>query len=484
LSQSAKVHENASAPPENPPALKPPFLTSPAGGLPFKSFEASSVKSFDPPFNNPEPALKSAFEPAQDYDGLPKALIAPAKEPYGLPKAIDGPLSGLEAKEPSEGSGKAPGELSELLSSVTDLASLLKIAWNWEGRSFPSGALENATLEELFEAAALDDRLSFLALMDLESLPPAAQKAISDDLKKWSQLTRDKGTAGAEPVGLRILAFVSPLFQLPKEDMLLGVHYWWAQTDSVDSQLIFRQLAEEARLDESALTRYWWVKALCQGFCHDDFVLMGLIFDHLPTSIEGLIGTLAAHPLAEAAKEFQEQVAAQPAQMPLRLGEKPALPSSALYQKLWAEGLLLVRPESMLHPLLMEPEALVKTIGAGQRQVILPLVDYMQSFLVAALEAFFDPLVFDRYEEDEEERANILTEIGHLAFFISYKLPINALFDDYVKHKAITFAHPWRIIRNTVAHNKMVSYAELNDAFENYRVFYDLVRHKGVWEAA
>ncbi|MDR2455301.1 MAG: hypothetical protein LBE49_01730 [Deltaproteobacteria bacterium] len=390
----------------------------------------------------------------------------------------------MEAKEPSEGSGKAPGELSELLSSVTDLASLLKIAWNWEGRSFPSGALENATLEELFEAAALDDRLSFLALMDLESLPPAAQKAISDDLKKWSQLTRDKGTAGAEPVGLRILAFVSPLFQLPKEDMLLGVHYWWAQTDSVDSQLIFRQLAEEARLDESALTRYWWVKALCQGFCHDDFVLMGLIFDHLPTSIEGLIGTLAAHPLAEAAKEFQEQVAAQPAQMPLRLGEKPALPSSALYQKLWAEGLLLVRPESMLHPLLMEPEALVKTIGAGQRQVILPLVDYMQSFLVAALEAFFDPLVFDRYEEDEEERANILTEIGHLAFFISYKLPINALFDDYVKHKAITFAHPWRIIRNTVAHNKMVSYAELNDAFENYRVFYDLVRHKGVWEAA
>jgi hypothetical protein len=145
-----------------------------------------------------------------------------------------------------------------------------------------------------------------------------------------------------------------------------------------------------------------------------------------------------------------------------------------LYRELWAEGLLLVKPGSILHPLLMDPEALAKTIGAGQRQVFLPLVDYMQSFLLAAIEAYFDPYVWEQYEPDEEPRLAVIAEITPLCFFIRDKLPVNQRFSDRAKMVAIAFAYSWRHIRNAVAHNKTVEFRDLDAALTEYNRFYDL----------
>lgn len=340
---------------------------------------------------------------------------------------------------------------------------------------FATSDLESAGLEELFEAAAADDRLSFLALTDIENLPQAVQETLAADLKKWSELTRKLGSVSGDPVGLRLLALVSPLFPIPNEDSKLGIHYWWARTDTIDNLFVFSELAETAKLDEKSLTDSWWLKGIGQGFCHDDFVLMGLIFERQPRSIPEIEETLAAHPLAEIALDYRDLAAAQSDTQYLKLDERPPIPTNSLFRRLWAEGLLLVKPVSILHPLLMEYEDLAKTVGASQRQVFLPLVDYMQSFLTSAIESYFGPMVWEHYEPDSEYRAAITSEIGHLSFFISNKLPITLDFNEYVKTKAQDFSHLWRFIRNAVSHNQFVYYDELEKAFTEYRTFYDLV---------
>jgi hypothetical protein len=355
------------------------------------------------------------------------------------------------------------------------LAAILKAVSGWEERGLSGASLESATLAELFEASANDDRVRYLVLPDLESGRSAdEQEALAAELIAWADLCGTRKPACGEATGLRLLCLVSPMFPLMHEEPHLSTRHWWAQTDAVDNQVIFADLAESHGLDESRLADYWWLKALCQGFCHDDFILMSLILERGPRTMADIIQTLARHPLHPAAQRFRQPVAAQPVLQPLRMGERPPLPSSGLYRELWSEGLLLITPTSILHPLLMDEEALSKAIGASQRQVFLPLVDYMLSFLLGALEAYFDPYVWSQYEPDEERRSALITEISPLAFFITNKLPLTAHFDEDAKMTSTVFAHCWRKIRNTVAHNKIIKYEDLYEAFKVYNVYFDL----------
>ena len=132
------------------------------------------------------------------------------------------------------------------------------------------------------------------------------------------------------------------------------------------------------------------------------------------------------------------------------------------------------RRGAALHPLLMDDEALVKSIGAGQRQVFLPLVDHMQSFLLSTLETYFDPYVWEQYEPDEDLRAAVISEISPMYYFIQNKLPINQRFVHNTKMRAMSFAYSWRRIRNIVAHNKIIEYVDLASAFTEYDLYFDL----------
>jgi hypothetical protein len=412
---------------------------------------------------------------------LPKPLLA--DDPVQalsetLQRDGHGHIKRVQAGDPAEGTAEgtaggtagdpAVGTAEGTAGGPSCLASLLKAAWNWDHLDLDEGFLESASLSDLFLAAAKDDRLSFLALSHPDSLP-------ADDLKAWAALSKKHGSPGGGPSGLRLLVLASPLLPLPAKDDHLKIHHWWARADDADNQLVLNELYEELGIDESRLTLFWWLKSLGQGFCHDDFVLMGLILESKPKTIDGLIETLARHPLHPVAKDYRERVAAQPPQPPLRLGERPPLPTNGLLKELWAEGLILGRSGSTLHPLLMSDQQLLKAVATSQRRVLMPLVDYMLSLLVTCVEKAFGPSVWEHYEPNEDERSRLLLEIGPLAFFIQNRLLAGQVFPESLKAPAVALGHSWRYIRNTLAHNGIVKYQSLEEAFDDYRKFCEAI---------
>ena len=305
------------------------------------------------------------------------------------------------------------------------LADLLKAHCNWAAMGLSVARLDSACLDDLFEAAANDGKLRFLALTGLENLAPEAQRNVADDLFGWASLSQQSQMKSPTPSGLRLLILATPDFPSVRTNLFLSVHLWWAKTRDVDRLAGFNELALNENLDESPLVDSWWLQSLCQGFCHDDFTLMRIMLRDKPKTLEEIVETLKTHPLHDAGLRCKPKVAKAPAQAPQILGTKPRVPKDGLYRELWAKGLLFTDPHLSLHPVLMDQDQLIQAIGQGQRQVPLPLVDHMLSLLIETIEEIFGEGVWIDKEPDKEKRKSLISEISPLPSSSSanYSLP-------------------------------------------------------------
>ena len=364
--------------------------------------------------------------------------------------------------------------------SPSSLADLLRSHWRWNDEALSWTGLdetwvEEARLEDLFHATANDDCLKYLALTGLENLPAEAQRSVAKDLSVWAALTQQSQMSGPTPAGLRLLILATPGFPDVRTNLFLSAHRWWAMTGDIDRLAGFDELARRDNLDREPLVDRWWLQSLCQGFCRDDFALMRLIFRDRPKTLEEIVETLKSHPLHEASHRYRPKMAKAPAQPPQILGEKPRVPKDGLYRELWAAGLLFTDPQISLNPVLMDEDQLGQAIGLGQRQLLLPLVDQMLSLLKEAIEKIFGTGVWIANEHDVDKRADLVTEISPLAFFIRDKLPQTGRFTGQAWSTTNNFAFAWRGVRHTVSHNRMLPYGHLAKACSHYHEFHRLL---------
>jgi hypothetical protein len=334
-------------------------------------------------------------------------------------------------------------------------------------------------LHSLFDSFSPRGGLRFLALRGLETLPREAQESVAQGVSRWAAITQEALTSAGAHGGLRIVAPVPPVFPQMKSDLFMAVHAFWAAISRTDLDWAFNRLYNEHPSDDPA--DYLYLKAVCLAVCDEDFALMERIVSARPRTLRDAYAILQAHPLRRAAERRAGAGASATADAEppaFNHGRPPRRPVVREEVELWSDGLLAAVGASRLHPAFLQYDGLERAVASAQRELFLPLVDYVHSLIVASVERAHGRGVWASLESDEEARNEILTEISPLAFFIKRKVAPKGGFGARQREYALECAFAWRRIRHSTAHNRMASLDLIRDAFGDYARF-----RKNVYEA-
>jgi hypothetical protein len=338
------------------------------------------------------------------------------------------------------------------------------------------GAAQGRGLPGLYEDLARGGGLRFLALQGLGDLGRRAQEALAGGVSEWASATRQSAAAPWARGGLRLVLAVPPVFGEIRGDLFLPVHAFWASISRTDLDWAFDRHYGEHPSEDPA--EYLHLKALCLALCGEDFALMERLVSRRPGTLRDACGIMQAGPRREAsglARARSADAAEPPA---LNQGRPPKRPSSVDELELWSEGLLSAVGNSRLHPSVLEYPVLEKAVAAAQRELFLPLVDYVHSLLVAAVERAWGAGVWQELEPDAEARADVLSEISPLAFFIKRKVGRNEAFTGHARETALSCAFSWRRIRHSTAHNRLAHLDLIREAVADYERFRRIVHDR------
>ncbi|MDR1036609.1 MAG: hypothetical protein LBT40_08580 [Deltaproteobacteria bacterium] len=313
------------------------------------------------------------------------------------------------------------------------------------------------------------DGLRFLGVEGLDALPEELRAATAMDVSRWASVARERPGPAGKPGGLRIALAVAPSFGQVKSDLFLAVHAFWAAVTRNDQDWAFNRLYNEHPSEDPAV--YLFLKALCLAICQEDFELMERIVARSPATLRDAYAIVQAHPLRRVAERLpraREAASARSEPPAFNHGRPPKRPVAPEEAELWSEGLMAAVGSAGAHPSLMRYEELERAVASSQRELFLPLVDYVHSLVVSAVERGHGPGVWAANVREEEERNEILTEISPLAFFIKRRIQPKGDFDHHARECALECAFAWRRIRHSTAHNRMASIELIRSAISNY----------------
>ncbi|MDR1081715.1 MAG: hypothetical protein LBQ79_12345 [Deltaproteobacteria bacterium] len=324
-------------------------------------------------------------------------------------------------------------------------------------------------LHALYGSFMAGGGLRFLAVEGLDALPQELRAAAAGDISRWASVARERPGPAGRPAGLRIVVPLTPSFGQVKSDLFLAVHAFWAAVTRNDQDWAFNRIYNEHPSDDPA--DYLYLKALCLAVCQEDFGLMERMIARKPATLKDAFSMIREHPLSRLAERLpraRESAAARSEPPAFNHGRPPRRPVAPEEALMWSEGLLSAVGCAGVHPALMRYEELERAVASSQRELFLPLVDYVHSLIVASVEKGHGPDVWERNAREEEERNEILTEISPLAFCIKRKIGPMGDFDSRLRERALECAFAWRRIRHSTAHNRMASIELIRNAMACY----------------
>jgi hypothetical protein len=402
-------------------------------------------------------------------EGLEKALTA-ALQRRGLPaplscRATPDSLRAAGAGEPSG----LPGLVTEALDRTARPAA------------GPNGS--GSGIVKLFLAMTSEGGLRHLLVTGLDSLAPDEQRAVARDMSAWAEETRRSLPGFSGHRGLRIALAAPPVFPMVKDGPFLANHSFWAAVTEADVSRAFDIAYHDSASETQA--EYMYLKSVCLAICAEDFDLVRKIVSGRPRNLADIEGYIRDHPLQTAAETLGGRRPAPPAEHPaFSHGGAPERPSSDKDVSLWSEGLLTAWGPR-LHPVLLPAKSLANTVAAKQRELFLPLVDFVHSLLVQTAEAFWGGGIWDDkelfrtngkeyYRPNEDPVDAALTEITPLAFFIKRcfesRKPLRPV-PETVGKSTLGCAFDWRAIRKANAHNEVITMDMLAKAYKSYFEF-------------
>jgi hypothetical protein len=356
---------------------------------------------------------------------------------------------------------------------TSDLAAILRSAWDWKDEHPAPDFSLRPSPADLFRILAADGTLRFLALTCPEELPPAARETVASGAADWARLSAPTG--GAPPVGLRLLLAVTPSLKDVRPGPALAKHVFWGRIRHEDLEWAFRRLASpSANGTVKYRAEYMFLKSVCLALCWEDLDLMRKLVAEKPTSLEAIEKALAGHPLRKVAerKKWLTPLSAMARHPLLNSGLPPAEPSGRLQEEQWSEGLMAASGgAAWRHPVLLDREGIERAVASSQREVLMPVVDHVHRMLISAVEAVHGKAIWFRQFRKAGPRDDSLTEIAHLAAYISKHVGFHGPLNYSTKGLLMNCAHAWRDIRNTTAHNNMASFDEVMEAVKAYDAF-------------
>jgi hypothetical protein len=349
---------------------------------------------------------------------------------------------------------------------INDLFTLFQHGLNLkEQENIDKDLLKNPDLHEIWKLMAKEHFLKVIAITDFDNFEKKVQNNLAKDLKLWSQITQQSQSHDIEPVGVRFLVLVSPLFPQINTDLFLTVHNFWGQINHIDYYWSFDRHIEDKPIGSPA--EFWWFQALCRALCAEDMILMDMILSHKPKEFKDLLNLLKDHPLYKNSQKKRNKVSDSKLTHFLLLDNKPHFPIQPFERELWADGLLSSYSISYIHPVIMDEEHIKKSIVRAQRELYFPLVDRIHQLLISTIEKIYGGGCWDYYSQKDSEPLNVFTEISHVHRFIWHNLPKDSYKNVIMKE----LAESWKNIRNSIAHNNMIDYHDLEFAFTRYNNF-------------
>jgi hypothetical protein len=365
-----------------------------------------------------------------------------------------------------------------IVKSLHPLRTILRNAVDWELVEKTPDFNSQPTLNDMFQSLASANTLKFLALTGLNTLSPASQTGLADDVAKWARFPNQLSQFG-KPSGLRLVLITQPTFQEIGEDLLLSRHIFWGIIRQSDTDWAVTRLLNEMYSspsldnDESALTEYLFLKSLCLGLCSEDFQLIENILKARPKGIEDLERILENIPLRKAIQKLDIQYLPEvPTRHPsLNWGRIRPVPTSHDEIALWSQGVLSATGQTGIHPVFLFRDDLEKAVATAQREVFLPIVDHVHSLLISAIEMAYGKEIWKKFSKNDNHRKAILSEISPLAFFIRDKVKITQNLSKHYLNTAINCAFAWREIRHATSHNTMADYQLISKAVKTFNAF-------------
>lgn len=281
-----------------------------------------------------------------------------------------------------------------------------------------------------------------------------------EDLDRSTKQALDRGT---QELLWKVIAVLPGSSAPYRPDMGIRKFMWWGRLHSSDMEYATEQFFAPV-LEPEDRASYYWLYALCRGLASSDPMLAKWIVDEIPLNLDDVSQLMSRHPLFPTASRFKAVIARMDGK-PSPCISRTAPPEKGDEAELWKNGLYLIDcfGNPKLHPVTLAAasrlQSLERRIVLGQMQVYLPIVQEVHGFLCRCLRRCCGS-DWNRHARDRFTTIN--DEIGALPTYMKTELsgypPL--LYD---------LAAIWREMRNTVAHNHMITCSVANDGVNLYR---------------
>lgn len=269
---------------------------------------------------------------------------------------------------------------------------------------------------------------------------------------------------GAQELRWKVIAVLPGSSAPYRPDMGIKKIVWWGFIHSSDMEYAAEQFFAPV-LEPEDRSSYYWLYSLCRGLASSDPMLAEWLVNDMPLDLDDVGQLMSKHPLFSTARLFKNVIARMDGKPPLHFS-RTTPPEKGDEAELWKHGLYVIDcfGNPSLHPAALAAasrlQSLERRIVLGQMQVYLPIVQEVHGFLCRSLRRCCGS---DWNKHARDRFTTINDEIGALPAYMRAELsgypPL--LYD---------LAAIWREMRNTVAHNHMITSSMANDGVNLYRV--------------